>query len=69
MNLRSESARWSSADDQRLQVFKTFYAGAGPAERRRLAEYIRAVAALSPADMESDVRFCGEICLFVLSRI
>ena len=61
MNLVAESARWSSDDDQRLQVFKAFYRGAVPEQRRRLSEYIRAVAVLSPADDEDSVAFGGEI--------
>ena len=61
MNLVAESARWSSDDDQRLQVFKAFYRGAVPEQRRRLSEYIRAVAILSPADVEDSVAFDGAI--------
>jgi hypothetical protein len=53
--------RWRADDDQRLQVFKVFYLGADTEQRRRLYEYIRAVAALSPADLEADMQYHGEI--------
>jgi hypothetical protein len=53
--------RWTAGDDQKLQVFKEFYLGADTEQRCRLYEYIRAVAALSPPDLEGNVQFSGEI--------
>ena len=61
MNLRSDAVRCAAGDDQRLQVFKVLWSGATTTQRQRLYEYIRAVAALSPSDLEASVQFDGEI--------
>jgi hypothetical protein len=61
MDLRSLWIRQSAGDDQRLQVFKDFYLQANREERHRLRNYIEAVAALSPSDLEESVQFAGSL--------
>lgn len=61
MTLIAEMVSCSADDDQRLQAFKLFYHAAAPDQRRRLAEYVRAVAALRPADTCEAVRFDAAI--------
>ncbi len=61
MGLHSWFVRATAGDDQRLQVFRDFYFKASPDQRRRLYEYVKSVAELSPADLDGSVRFAGEI--------
>jgi hypothetical protein len=61
MSLINECIRSKAGDDRSLQVFKDFYINANADQRIKLAEYIRAIAALSPQENDDNVRFHGEI--------